>query len=198
MKLSILIPTIPERERLFNQLKSFLESQALNYKNIVEIISLRNSKEIPIGETRNKLYGMANGEYSWMIDDDDWVHGNAIKIILDSLNNNPDCIGFKELCVFIGNRIKTSNISIKYKKWDNNFDDFDYVRTPFFINPIKTELCLKTKVKEAWFGEDEIFAKDIYPLLKKENYISEIIYIYRPHLQHEQDHKRREFLKEKL
>lgn len=179
--LSILIPTVKERAENFHKLNQFLRRQLIDHEleDKVEILFLQDNKEMSIGEKRNKLYRMANGVYSWQIDDDDWVHPEAIPLIIDEfLDEDCDCVGFKELCIFDGKRVESSNFSIKYGGWADNVDGFNHVRTPFFKTPIKTRLCLQCPVPPIRFGEDNEFAKMIYPLLNKEHYIDEFIYHY--------------------
>lgn len=179
--LSILIPTVHERIEQFKKLEEYINDQigAYDLEGKVEVISLADNKEMTIGEKRNKLYQKANGVYSWQIDDDDWIHYQAIPLIIDELmNDSPDCVGFKELCIFDGKRAETSNFSLRYPGWMDNYDGFSHVRTPFFKTPIKTRLCLQCPAPHTRFGEDHEFAKAIYPLLQTENYIDEFLYIY--------------------
>jgi hypothetical protein len=182
--LSILIPTVKGREEKLHKLWDFLKWQmeAGNIKDFeVQITYYSDNKEISIGEKRRRLYEGAPGLFSWMIDDDDWTDGQAIKTIIDAIKKAPDadCIGFKELCIYNGKRLESSNFSLSYKEWADNFDGFNHVRTPFHKTPIRTELCRQAGVKDLRFGEDHEFAKDIYPILKKEIYIDEFIYHYR-------------------
>jgi hypothetical protein len=179
--LSILIPTVFERQESFNKLKAFINYQINEYDlhDQVEVLHLVDNKEMTIGEKRNKLYQMANGIYSLQIDDDDSIHHEALPLIIDELKaEDCDCVGYKELCIFDGKRVESSNFSIKYGGWADNVDGFNHVRTPFFKTPIKTRLCLQCPAPHSRFGEDHEFAKAIYPLLVKENYIDEWIYVY--------------------
>lgn len=180
--LSILIPTVLERAESFHKLKQFIYRQMVDYELLdnVEILFLQDNKELTIGEKRSKLYRMAHGVYSWQIDDDDWLHHQALPFIVDELKNEDcDCVGFKELCIFDGKRVESSSFSLKYPGWLDNYDGFNHVRTPFFKTPIKTRLCLQVPILHTRFGEDHEFAKGIYPLLEKENYIDEFVYHYR-------------------
>jgi hypothetical protein len=179
--LSILIPTVFERQESFNKLRAFINYQINEYdlNGQVEVLHLVDNKEMTIGEKRNKLYQMANGIYSWQIDDDDNIHHEALPLIIDELKaEDCDCVGYKELCIFDGKRVESSNFSIKYGGWADNVDGFNHVRTPFFKTPIKTRLCLQVPAPHTRFGEDHEFAMAIYPLLQKENYIDEFVYLY--------------------
>lgn len=179
--LSILIPTVKERAEQFHKLRQFIFRQLVDFDltETVEILFIQDNKEMTIGEKRNKLYKMAHGLYSWQIDDDDMIHHQAVPYIVDELKNcEIDCVGFKELCIFEGKRVESSNFSIKYGGWADNVDGFNHVRTPFFKTPIKTRLCLQCPIPHSRFGEDHEFAKAIYPLLQQEAYIDEFLYHY--------------------
>jgi glycosyltransferase involved in cell wall biosynthesis len=178
--LSVLIPTVLERAAQFHKLRQYIFHQLVDHEltDIVEIVYLQDNKEMTIGAKRNKLYRMAKGVYSLQVDDDDWLHPLAIPYIVDELNENPDCVGYKELCIFDGKRVESSSFSLKYPGWLDNYDGFNHVRTPFFKTPIKTRLCLQCSIPDIRFGEDHEFAKMIHPLLTTENYIDEFIYHY--------------------
>lgn len=179
--LSILIPTVLERAAQFHKLRQYINRQLVDYEltDVVEILFIQDNKEMTIGEKRSKLYRMAHGIYSWQIDDDDWLHPEALPRVIDELKNEDcDCVGYKELCIFDGKRVESSNFSIRYGGWADNVDGFNHVRTPFFKTPIKTRLCLQCPIPHSRFGEDHEFSRMIYPLLEKENYIDEFIYHY--------------------
>lgn len=181
MKLSILIPTVLERAAQFHKLRQFIYRQIIDYEleDRVEIVYLQDNKEVSVGKKRDDLYKLAKGEYSWMIDDDDWLHYQAVPLIVDKLDGKIDCVGFKELCVFDGKRVESSNFSLQYGGWADNQDGFNHVRTPFFKTPIKTALCTLVGVTDERFGEDHEFARRVHPYLKTEAYIDEFLYIYR-------------------
>ena len=177
MKLSILIATIEERAEMFNALVSEIEKQVTKD---VEILSLCDNKEMSIGTKRDKLYNMANGEYSVMIDDDDSISKDYVKLVIPALKTKPDCVGYKEWVNFNGVN-RGSIFSLKFKEWENCKPvrhGIWYHRTPFCKTPIKTEICRKVGVKDMRFAEDHDFAKRVYPYLKTEVFIDEFLYFY--------------------
>lgn len=180
MILSICIPTTIDRAHFFTRIKSELNRQikAEGLMEEIEILSVADNKEMTIGEKRNLLYAKCKGEYAWQIDDDDWIHPEGIRLIIGAAKEKKDCITFSEVVMWDGNKLESSNFSLKYNDWNNKQDGFDYVRTPFFKTPIKTEICKKVKIKDMRFGEDHAFAKDIKPLLKSETHINDFIYWY--------------------
>jgi glycosyltransferase involved in cell wall biosynthesis len=183
MKLSILIPTTPDREKEFSRLMKELQRQIKSGRlsKVAEIISMCDNKEMTIGEKRNRLYLQAKGEYSVQWDSDDWIHAEGISLIIEAMKDKPDCITYKELIIWDGKRVQSSNFSLTYNDWKDNEDGFNYVRTPFFKTPIKTDICKSVTIPDIRFGEDHAFSRLVNPKLKTETYIDEFIYWYTPH-----------------
>lgn len=180
MLLSILIPTTIDRTEQFNNLVAYLHNliDLEDLNDEIEIISLLDNKEMPIGEKRQALYDMANGEYSWQIDSDDEISSDGIREVIDAIiNSGADCITFQEKCIIDGVE-SNSNFSLKYDDWAENFDGWDHVRTPFFKTPIKTELCRQVPVPHSRFGEDHVWAQQIKYVIKNEYHLEKFIYYY--------------------
>lgn len=183
MRLSVLIPTIKGREKEFTKLYTFLLDQVEVNKlqGDVEILHLSDNKEISIGLKRDKLYKMAKGLFSVMIDDDDTVSSEYLVEVISAINKGDcDCIGYFEHCTINGN-VQKSLISLTVKEWQSSdfpMNGFHHRRSPFFKVPIKTEICQQVGVKDMRYTEDHDFAKRIYPHLKKENFIYKDMYYY--------------------
>ena len=196
--LSILIPTIPEREKQFKAITAKLINQAFLCGSKDEVEFVFNSKPkgtISIGLKRDEMYKKAKGLFAVQIDDDDDVPDYFVETILRTIKNNSsvDCIGYYERCLINGVK-KRSKISVLSKEWRENkipINGVDYLRTPFFKTPIKTELCQKTGVLDMRFGEDHDFAKRIFPLLKSESFINKVMYFYTANSLTQQQHKER-------
>lgn len=179
--LTIAIPTVENRALQFQILWNYLRNQIERFEltDQVEVIYECDNKEISIGAKRQKLIDKAKGEYLVMIDDDDWIAESYLIDVLEACRSGADTIGYLEDCSFDHRMWKTSCISIKWDKWDNYVGGYDYVRTPYFKNPIKTELCKKVGCADLRFGEDADFAEKIKPFLKTEVFINKKMYIYR-------------------
>lgn len=179
--LTIAIPTIESRYKQFNELFAYLENQIehWNLKYKVELIYESDNKEISIGAKRQKLIDKASGKYLVMIDDDDWVASDYVIDIVNACDSDSDCIGYLEECVFDGKRKAVSCISRQYNRWANNVGIYNYVRSPFFKIPIKTEICKQVGCGDLRFGEDSDFATRIYPHIKSECFINKKLYFYR-------------------
>lgn len=191
--LSILIPTVVGREKTFNKLvNSFFNSKTDVFNNDdkftgrfgavigdLEIYCIRDGKEMSIGEKREQLYKSAKGLYSIQVDDDDMLAPNAIQLILEAIKSNPEipCITFKEKCLING-EYKSSNHSIKYAKWQDNFDGYDYVRSPFYKDVIRTDIAKSVPFEHIRWNEDERQSYALTPFLTDEIHIDEELYYY--------------------
>lgn len=192
--LSILIPTVVGREGYLNDLVGKIMGNheweetstiavgwtggvKIGVDIPVEIYFYSDDKSITIGEKRERLYIAASGLYSWQIDDDDDIDENAIELILDAIKKGPDCITFREKCM-INDKYYSSNHSLKYDKWRDNFDGFDYVRTPFYKDVIRTDIAKSVPFEHIRWNEDERWSYALLPHLKTEIHIDEELYHY--------------------
>ena len=165
LNLTVAIPTIVGRENLFDALKSFLCAQIIRDKleGKIELIHLRDNKELSIGAKRQKLYEMAQGKFCVQIDDDDTVHPEYLRIINEVIENNSHVqgIGYLEHCDISG-KITYAHHSGRWPEWgDDGIMDgkrFDHVRPLFFKDPILTEICRAVAVRDMRYGEDLDFA----------------------------------------
>jgi len=118
IKLSILIPSIPERADTLKSLIAKLEWQIkkAEAEKSVEIICLIDNKQITIGEKRNRLKNMANGEYFCFVDDDDDIYDEYIGAILVATLNGTDVISFDSWCDIEG---ETGRVSVSIHNEEN-------------------------------------------------------------------------------
>ena len=187
--LSILIPTVVGREKELNngffngknsQISDVYTSGYLEINcGDFEVILLKDNKEMTIGEKRELLYQRARGIYSQQLDDDDNLAPNAIQLILEAIKSNPEIpvITFREKC-FMNGEYKSSNHSIRYSQWMDNQDGFDYVRSPFYKDVIRTDIARSVPFPHIRYNEDEQWSKALYPLLTDEIHIDEELYHY--------------------
>ena len=119
IKLSILIITVPSRiNSFYPNLLNCLNKQ-IGDRTDIEVLGLYDNKKRSVGEKRNALLKLAQGEYLTFIDDDDRIDDTYIESIMATLNSNPaaDCVVFDCITIINGNNIdKTySKYSIKYE-----------------------------------------------------------------------------------
>ena len=179
MELSILIPTMPKREKSLAELLFHLNWQiSPSYKNNVEIITDREDY-FNIGEKRNSMLHHAKGDFVVFIDDDDEVSSNYIPSFIEVIKKNPnlDCIGYRGVITFDGGNKSGWSISKKHKFWHEK-DGF-YYRTPNHISPVRTEIAKKCGFPSAINGEDYEYSMRILPHLKTEVFIDKELYHYK-------------------
>lgn len=147
----------------------------------VEILYLGDNRLMTVGEKRNRLVDMAQGEYIAFIDDDDRIASDYIKSVLTALKSLPDVVTF--MAEFNDGTIKKKvNYSMSYTK--------DQTRGPYFER-LPNHLCVwrTNLVKQRGFphnrvGEDAVFARKIKqyvesrPQKYKEVHIDKILYYY--------------------
>jgi hypothetical protein len=177
--LSILIPTIHERRLQFNALMARLYKEIGDMKafGLVVVQWEVDDKQMTIGEKRNILYAKSDGMYSLMLDDDDDLVPGAIAKILMALGTGPDCVTYLESCSMNGKKY-LSNHSLLYQNWAENYDGYDFVRTPYFKDVILTEIARRVPVPPVRYGEDHIWSINLKPHLRTQVHLDEIIYLY--------------------
>jgi glycosyltransferase involved in cell wall biosynthesis len=207
-KLSILIPTVPSRAIVFNHLyQEFIRQIEVNgfkgrgveewkttveteegpqetftrfkHPDIVELIYDKSNRLV--GDKRNDLLEKAKGEYLCFFDDDDYPANDYVKLIMNALKDNPDCVSLKGVMTTDGQAPEIFEHSIKYDKWDTVRGEVKYIRYPNHLNTIRSEIAKQFKFPSLNVREDHIWAEQIFNsgLLKKEAYIDRILYNYR-------------------
>lgn len=158
---SILICTLEERKKQFNFIYKKLENQikALNLKNEIEILYMRDNREMRLGEKRNELIRRAKGRYVNFIDDDDDVHDDYIKMIYNNLAKNPDCVSLKGIVTFNGNNPKYFIHSLKYTDYFER--DNIYYRPPNHLNTMKRSIASRFLFPGINYGEDNNWAYQV-------------------------------------
>lgn len=187
--LSILIPTVEGREWEFERLTTELFRQTshdLPYMQdvTIQLAKLKDNKEITIGAKRQKLYEMATGEYSVQIDDDDNIAPDYIERVLKALSSKPDCVCYFEHVNYNGSTLVSCH-SNDFADWGENFTDrqgqfYNYIRTPFFKDVIKTDICRQIPVPNIRYAEDIQWARALKKsgLIKSEVFINDFMYFY--------------------
>ena len=199
--LSILIPITPDRKEVVENLLNVINEYSTLYRmdvfndgsNLVftrywsllshiEIILATDNREMTLGEKRERLYKVANGLYSIQVDSDDLISEDAIQLILNAIEQEPDVITFEE-SVTIDGKYSRSNFSLKYKEWNGDGssvleDGFHYQRSPFYKCVIKTEIARSVPFPKIRYNEDEQWSILLMPYLSSEVHIDKQLYIY--------------------
>lgn len=174
-KLSILIPTVPERADFLRKLRISIDIQARTEN--VEVLYDDRPRPVPIGTKRNSLLERATGDYVAFVDDDDAVSTTYVRKVLMALKSKPDCVGINGFITFDGKNGKRFIHTVQCKEWHERGGV--YYRCPNHLNPIRRDLALKAKFPgDSSFGEDKEFSMRVRDLLKAEAMIPEVIYFY--------------------
>lgn len=181
--LTIMIPTTVDRdeqyEKLVEELVAQMAEQRLELNKDIEIVSIRDNKEISVGLKRQQLLEMANGIWVVGFDSDDYPHPDYIHDIWSALYTKPnvDHVGFLEECDIDGEK-SLSIFSIRHQKWAENTDGYDHIRCANPKSVIRRTKALQVGYQDLRFGEDRIFSEAVTPLLEGEIFIDKPLYKY--------------------
>lgn len=202
IKLSILIPSIKGREKTLNDILKQLESQCGGiadigtydsfgedtdvfvhyYHNGMNCIVYIDNRQKSIGEKRNTLLDIADGEYTAFIDDDDSISDNYIELLTEGINKGVDCCSLKGIITTDGDDPRIYEHSKKYSEWRTNGDDAQvkYERPQNHLNMVRASISKQFKFPETYHGEDHVWSMAIQKsgLLQTEHYIDQVIYFY--------------------
>ena len=196
IKLSILIPTTPDREVFLDKLLTDLGTQCdgIRFKighissiliyqmnNDVEVIVYNDNKIVSIGDKRTILLRISKGEYVSCIDSDDEISRDYVSKIMKATETNPDCCSLLGVYTVDGTDPVLFEHSIKYKEWKTNHPNnpIRYERSPNHLNAIKREIAVKYDFIPVNNGEDRDWSVRIMPELKTESYVDGVIYHYK-------------------
>ena len=174
-KLSILVCAVPSRLRTYTP-KIVEELVRQSEKKSVEVLWLGDNKKRSVGQKRNDLLKLAQGEYVVFVDDDDWVDKYYVNEILKAVAHNPDVVCFKVLCKVEGKPAKEVVYDSRFKRDRNTARRYE--RLPNHIMCIRKDLALKAGFPQKSFGEDADFAVKLRPYLKRQYSIDKILYYY--------------------
>jgi glycosyltransferase involved in cell wall biosynthesis len=169
-KLSILIATVPTRNKELEHLTSLLAPQLTNE---VEVIVYWDNFEEKLGVKRQALLGAAKGEYVCFIDDDDEIPPYYIAKILPLLDG-VDYIGWKQQLYHNGEKMKPTYHSLAHSVSE---DENGWYRDISHLNPMRRELALKGRFDRT-SPEDNDWSNQLRGIPKTEHFIDEVMYNY--------------------
>lgn len=177
MKLSILIPTLPERFHYLKRLKNILEPQVERYPGQVEIKIHDGGRQFTTGRKRNELIAFSQGEYFIQVDDDDRVPSYYVSELIRAIDQMPDVITFNGHMTTDGaNRQEfTIKLGSAYETKNNH-----HYRFPNHICAYRRGVVKHVKFPDQNIQEDFQWASMVKKLglLKSEVHIDREMYIY--------------------
>jgi len=174
MKLSILTPTIPSREK---QVKALSEKLAKQIGDLpVEHLVLCDNRTRSIGEKRQSLVDIANGEYIAFCDDDDDVSDDYVSEILKAIETRADVITFNQKAIYNGLK---SEVHFGITNQDGQFNPGGItLRGPWHIcawNRQKVKGCV---FGFSNYGEDLVWCHQARKRIKTAHHINKVLHTY--------------------
>ena len=181
--LSILIPSTHTRWESFGQkiqAQVWPQYNALSEQDQrrVEILFLADNKQMMLGQKRNIMVDVAQGDYVVFVDDDDRIASDYISSLLDAIEQHRgvDTITFRAEVTLNGGIPKLCRYSSSFKRDTNAAKE--YRRIPNHICCTRRELAATVSYPNILKGEDSGYSKLLLPLLKTEHHIPRILYYY--------------------
>ena len=179
--LSVLIPSVSARrtdfapaimEQVYGQHEALTEADQAR----VEIIMLTDAKSMVLGDKRNALVRLAQGDYVVFVDDDDRIADDYLATLLEATCHGKDAITFNADVSIEGGRPKLCRYSLRYKADENT--GTEYHRLPNHITAVRRELAMRNPFPSKLKGEDADYAASLRPLLGSEHHIDRVLYFY--------------------
>jgi glycosyltransferase involved in cell wall biosynthesis len=171
LKLSILIPTLPESSHYLDRILN-----CLGKHEEVEVIIDDRGRDIPTGTKRNDLIQKASAPYFSFVDCDDLTF-NYIPEILKAIEKNPDVVTFQGFMTTDGSH-KTDFIIKLGEGYEQRAGK--YYRWPNHLCAFKKSKVEHVKFPNTWHGEDYAWSIQIRQLnlLESEVHIPYHLYHY--------------------
>lgn len=163
MILSILIPSIPKRNKRLKSLKRILDKQIKGELLAKVEIIIDDSPSVldggmSIGKKREKLVMQAQGEYCCFLDDDDEISPNYISVLLSLCEQGQHICTFRSFAKLEGYWCLI-DMNLENKENEQAFPGI-VKRTPWHICPVRTEFAKNYLFQDSNYGEDwEWFSK---------------------------------------
>jgi len=172
--LSVLIPTITEREQEANTLFRSLEARVKGRN--VEIVMLRENLLCGIGEARNKLLRAAGGKYITFLDDDDALCEGYFELVLDNIRHDKDVITFDQWATVDG---VEGRINARLGHEVEPFRPGSVTkRPPWFWCVWRRELACAYAVPQVRAREDVLWLRHLWAEAETEAHIPQVLHRY--------------------
>lgn len=175
LKLSILIPSVPERMEFLTTLISELHRQAVGQP--VEILVILENKRRSIGAKRNALIEQAQGNYVVFVDDDDRVHASYVDTLLSCIaeHSDADCVVFD---VAVSQNGQFDRVCKYGQEYAYGSDESCYYRKPNHLMCYARRIAVNHKFQDVSFGEDDEWAARVSQDIGAQVRIPEVLYYY--------------------
>lgn len=174
-RLSILICSIPSR---FEKVKALYQHimELVGDKNI-EVLVFMDNKKRTIGEKREAIKNISNGEYFMFVDDDDSLY--SVDEIYEATLSNVDVITFKSKCKNSdgSDYIVTFNVGNEVEHNTENGKYLDCNRPPF-PQCAWRDIHKIHKFPAINYGEDWVWVEQAIVYANSESHIDKVLHGY--------------------
>jgi glycosyltransferase involved in cell wall biosynthesis len=179
---SILIPSIPSRQKMLSRLIENINDQIGDMP--VEVLSFIDNKRRTIGEKRDALVRIANGRFLAFLDDDDLAHKTYVKDIVSAIHENPDVdvIVFNQEADIDGKKFKVE-FGLEYENEQAQLGEdgqySDIKRAPFHVCAWSSRIAKKYRFEPLQDAEDWLWCKQLIAEAKTQHRINKTLHTYR-------------------
>ena len=187
MILSILIPTIIKRRKMFtklyNEIQAQLQYMETFHTTLGEIEILVDSSKsflsggLSIGKKREALVGRAQGKYLCFLDDDEGIAPNYLEVLVRLCQGDADVCTFRNISKF-DNYWMIVDMSLHYPDNDSATPTYMIRRRPWHICPVKSEYAQRHHFEDSNYGEDFTWMHRVLAHCKTEAKSEAVIHQY--------------------
>lgn len=188
IKLTIGIPSIPERSESHLAILYKKLSDQIGDSKDIEIVSIMDNKTMSVGRKRTLLFHIAQGKYTCLIDDDDDITDDFIQTLRAAITDdlNVDVICYNQEANINGRiwTIRTSLNNNKVLPFDQLMVDqygrtVDCNRPPWHWCAWRTDLVRNIPFGDSNTQEDTIFVVDAISKAKTQLVLDRILCKYK-------------------
>ena len=193
IRLSILIPSIIEREHLFSPLiielqnqinKCYTDHPALGTSLVhTYITETFTNGGLSIGKKREWLLNIALGTYICFLDDDDQVSPDYIETLLRLCYEDKDVCTFRNFSTF-DNYWTVVDMDLEHEENEQATPENIVKRKPWHICPVKAEHAKGIEFPDSNYGEDWVWFEQVLKNCKTQAKTNKIIHRYNHSLNH--------------
>jgi len=186
-KLSILIPTIPDRHLSYIDLYSELTKQVKRCEQLhptlgtVEILTNESPKYIngglTVGAKRDSLLHKAKGDYVAFVDDDEFISPNYIEEMLRMCNEGNDICCFRSLFK-CDTYIAVIDMDLHHTFNAEANPEYITFRRPFHVCAIKRDLAQRYHFPDKNNAEDWAYMEQVLKDVKTQSKRNMILHLY--------------------
>ena len=150
-----------------------LRNYSERYPNIIVV----NQKNSGVSAARNKGLSMAEGDYVWFVDSDDFIRQNCLRELKELSEKDYDIISFGGYA-FVSGLNQEEKELLSQNKLKANKTYWGYSAFKIIKNSIIADnnLSLHPEIK---YGEDEVFHNDVMEYAQKLHTLEYTNYLYR-------------------